>query len=609
VYENTWIDRQQQPDPWEALRQGQARRTQRNALSLFGTDPLGAEQTAAQGGDLQTLQALRQMRMQNETQQRAQAQEAEKRKLEFVDRAVTTLEADIAKGEDPVAAFSKHVDGWKYMGADDGEIQQFGAQLQRDPGGFLSTLRGKIAEKKAHFEKAGADVLVYDESGRLMRRDRGPMEVDPAKALYLPDDQGAGNPLGQPQQQPQPQPQQQSAPGNPRDIDALSRMIATEAIGEGPQGMAAAGAVAMNRARSGYGGAKSIYDVVNAPHQFEGMGRAGQVSPQDYARAQQVAQGLVGGQIPDPTGGAINFLNPDLQAQLGRKQPSWAPQGKGHRIGRHVFYGGQGGSPLAGGQGQNALMGAGEAQQIPGYRLAVPAREKAKGQWRASTPEEKASIGLTAGDAAQTSPEGKVEPLSVRDASKTFDQENKLRTQFGALPAVKNFAAIQPQIEIIHQIASKAAQGQEPTAQDDIALIFSFMKMLDPTSVVREGEFATAQNSAGVPDRIRNAWNNLQKGTRLSANQRNEFFKTATIAMDSFKTQFNQQSERYRGIAQSYGLNPDRIIAAPRSRPQRGGQTGQIPKGAVDMLRSNPKLRGQFDAKFGAGSAAKVLGR
>jgi hypothetical protein len=33
------------------------------------------------------------------------------------------------------------------------------------------------------------------------------------------------------------------------------------------------------------------------------------------------------------------------------------------------------------------------------------------------------------------------------------------------------------------------------------------MKMLDPTSVVREGEFATAQNAASIPIKIVNMYN------------------------------------------------------------------------------------------------------
>ena len=51
------------------------------------------------------------------------------------------------------------------------------------------------------------------------------------------------------------------------------------------------------------------------------------------------------------------------------------------------------------------------------------------------------------------------------------------------------------------------------------------MKMLDPTSVVREGEFATAQNATGVPERIRNSFNKAMSGERLGQKQRTKFIR------------------------------------------------------------------------------------
>lgn len=125
-----------------------------------------------------------------------------------------------------------------------------------------------------------------------------------------------------------------------QDRDALTRMLATEAIGEGSLGMAAAGHVAMNRLKAGYGGAKSLSDVVYQPHQFEGMAHASSVSPHAYEAAAQIADQILGGQLPDPTGGAMAFLNPDLQSRLGRSIPAWAQGGDGRRIGNHVFFGG-----------------------------------------------------------------------------------------------------------------------------------------------------------------------------------------------------------------------------------------------------------------------------
>ena len=60
-------------------------------------------------------------------------------------------------------------------------------------------------------------------------------------------------------------------------------------------------------------------------------------------------------------------------------------------------------------------------------------------------------------------------------------------------------------------------------AAGDLSLIFNYMKMLDPGSTVREGEFATAQNATGIPERVLNSYNNALKGTRLSSGQRDQF--------------------------------------------------------------------------------------
>ena len=70
----------------------------------------------------------------------------------------------------------------------------------------------------------------------------------------------------------------------------------------------------------------------------------------------------------------------------------------------------------------------------------------------------------------------------------------------------------------------KSAYGRilssEDSAVGDLSLIFGYMKMLDPGSVVREGEFATAQNAAGVPDRVLNLYNRVASGERLNKSQR-----------------------------------------------------------------------------------------
>lgn len=113
----------------------------------------------------------------------------------------------------------------------------------------------------------------------------------------------------------------------------------------------------------------------------------------------------------------------------------------------------------------------------------------------------------------------------------------------------------------------KSAYGRvlasQETAAGDLALIFNYMKMLDPGSVVREGEFATAQNAAGVPDRIKNLYNNLNRGERLNPDQRKMFGKQA----EALFTQAGEQEKTVRSgierIAKGYGLNTENIFFTP----------------------------------------------
>jgi len=63
---------------------------------------------------------------------------------------------------------------------------------------------------------------------------------------------------------------------------------------------------------------------------------------------------------------------------------------------------------------------------------------------------------------------------------------------------------------------------------NDVAMIFAFMKTLDPTSVVRESEYATAANAGtGVPERIWKAYNKARNGEILLPQLRREIVRAA----------------------------------------------------------------------------------
>jgi len=137
----------------------------------------------------------------------------------------------------------------------------------------------------------------------------------------------------------------------------------------------------------------------------------------------------------------------------------------------------------------------------------------------------------------------------------TFGRENTLRSQY--LDKTKDYTGIAQAYSKIE------AAAKDPSAAGDLSLIFGYMKILDPASVVRETEFANAQNAAGVPDRIRNLWNKALRGERLNESQRDDFVNSAKKLVVSQKGQLDSMNKTYMDIAKAYELDPTKIIIDP----------------------------------------------
>lgn len=131
---------------------------------------------------------------------------------------------------------------------------------------------------------------------------------------------------------------------------------------------------------------------------------------------------------------------------------------------------------------------------------------------------------------------------------------SKLRQERSGLPTTKATQEISTAYNKIQ------AAAKTPSAAGDLSLIFGYMKLLDPGSTVREGEFANAQNAAGIPDRIMNAYNNALKGERLNPDQRKDFIGQAGGLYKSHMAVQNQIDSQYRNLAKQAGVNPDDVI-------------------------------------------------
>lgn len=123
---------------------------------------------------------------------------------------------------------------------------------------------------------------------------------------------------------------------------------------------------------------------------------------------------------------------------------------------------------------------------------------------------------------------------------------------------------------------------QNPSAAGDLSLIFNYMKMLDPQSVVRESEFANAEkarawfDSAGVPTSVRLAYGKAKEGTKLTADQRKDFYDKAGELYQAQRERFGNEAAYYSDIARASNIDPRYVVSDPYNFESKGREDGDV---------------------------------
>lgn len=154
----------------------------------------------------------------------------------------------------------------------------------------------------------------------------------------------------------------------------------------------------------------------------------------------------------------------------------------------------------------------------------------------------------------------------VNPMKETFRDEQALRKEFS--DQSQSFIKLSEGYSKV-----KGALAADPTTSAPATLTAAtqFMKMLDPESVVRESELGMALDAAGMWDRFTNLHNTIQSGKVLTPNQTREFGRIADVVFGAANTAHQNRVKHYRGLAESYNFNPDRVV------PNLGPQTPQAP--------------------------------
>lgn len=137
-----------------------------------------------------------------------------------------------------------------------------------------------------------------------------------------------------------------------------------------------------------------------------------------------------------------------------------------------------------------------------------------------------------------------------------IDNERALFNQFNGEPIVKDYNTILAKKLSVDKILNSKLGGP-----GDLATVYEFMKALDPTSVVRETEYASAAKSGNIFAGTLARFNGYLKpeGGFLPDQVKFAFMNIINSKLDVQEQLYNNVASQYQGVAQRQGLNPQNV--------------------------------------------------
>ena len=105
--------------------------------------------------------------------------------------------------------------------------------------------------------------------------------------------------------------------------------------------------------------------------------------------------------------------------------------------------------------------------------------------------------------------------------------------------------------------------SQNPSAKGDLTMVYSFIKALDPESVVREGEIDLVNANRSIPDSIKGYAQRLASGQSLLPQERQDLLNQARTLSFTDYTRSRRDIQAYRENAQRLGLDPELYAPDP----------------------------------------------
>lgn len=136
-----------------------------------------------------------------------------------------------------------------------------------------------------------------------------------------------------------------------------------------------------------------------------------------------------------------------------------------------------------------------------------------------------------------------------RDAAGAADDTRDLRKEINADKAVVKYRKASAELASLKELAKTS------TGANDMALVFAFMKAMDPESVVRESEYSAAAATGRPDERMMGLVSRYWTGGPLVAGQRKAFIKAAGAAQSGHKQAYDASMKTYRHVAKKGGFD------------------------------------------------------
>jgi hypothetical protein len=102
-----------------------------------------------------------------------------------------------------------------------------------------------------------------------------------------------------------------------------------------------------------------------------------------------------------------------------------------------------------------------------------------------------------------------------------------------------------------------------PTQKGDTTMLYTFFKVLDPQSTVREGEIEMIKQSRSIPEKFKGMALKLASGETLLESERADLLNQAYQYVANQQRGVTETIDMYKGYAKSFGLDPNKAVPNP----------------------------------------------